>query len=109
MARALFQTFDQVIAQSAPDASRLADLGAVNPVNGGNIKFAGQQLPAGETEVAAWRDAFAGRPVWFAANTHPGEEEECGDYFFHNYTVLIVRTPFKAFWAFKFSPGNYLI
>lgn len=75
LARLLFSSFDSLIAQSGKDAERFEELGAVAPVNGGNIKFAGQVLPASETEVAAWRSAFSGRPVWLAASTHPGEEE----------------------------------
>ena len=74
LARLLFGAFDSLIAQSSEDAKRFSKLGAIAPVNGGNIKFAGQILPASQTEVAAWRDAFFGRPVWLAASTHPGEE-----------------------------------
>lgn len=74
LARLLFSAFDSLIAQSRKDADRFAALGANAPVNGGNIKFAGEALPAGKTEVDGWRGAFFGRPTWFAANTHPGEE-----------------------------------
>ena len=72
----LFSSFASIIAQSQEDAERFAALGAQAPVNGGNIKFAGQPLPAAKTEVDSWRAAFADRPTWFAANTHPGEETQ---------------------------------
>ncbi len=72
----LFSSFSSIIAQSQEDAERFAKLGAHAPVNGGNIKFAGQPLPAAETQVDSWRAAFADRPTWFAANTHQGEETQ---------------------------------
>lgn len=75
-AKRLFAMFDSLIAQTPTDAQRFADLGGRNPVVGGNIKFASQSLPASQTQVAAWRGAFAGRAVWLAANTHAGEEAQ---------------------------------
>lgn len=75
LAKNLFAVFDILIAQSRQDADRFAHLGAIAPVMGGNIKFAGQALPASKTEVDGWRAAFLDRPTWLAASTHPGEEE----------------------------------
>ena len=40
----------------------------------GNLKHAAPPLPADPAEVAALAAALAGRPVWIAASTHPGEE-----------------------------------
>ncbi len=75
MARQLFSVFDSVLAQSARDQHRFQQLGADRTVTAGNIKFAGDPLPASKTEIDGWQAAFLDRPVWFAANTHPGEEE----------------------------------
>lgn len=71
-ARRLFGAFDVVQAQSAADAERLRTLGARNVVAPGNLKFAAPPLPA--PDLQRLRDAIAGRPVWLAASTHPGEE-----------------------------------
>ncbi len=74
LARHLFGGFAVVQAQSADDAARLAALGA--PAGGlvGNLKFAAPPLPAAAGTLAELRAVFAGRPVWLAASTHPGEE-----------------------------------
>ena len=76
MAMKILGSFASVIAQTQQAALWFRDLGAPNVVMGGNIKFVGQELPAAETEVAAWRAVFSDRPVWFAASTHPGEEAQ---------------------------------
>ena len=86
MAAKIFGSFDSIIAQTQEATTWLRDLGATNVVMGGNIKFVGRELPAADTQVAAWRAAFSGRPVWFAASTHPGEEEQ----------VLAVHDALKA-------------
>ncbi len=75
LARTLFGSFAEVQAQSVADAARLAGLGARLGGPLGNLKFAAPPLPAPAAELAALRAAFAGRPVWLAASTHPGEEE----------------------------------
>lgn len=66
--------FTAVAAQTAADASRLQALGAPSPAVCGNLKFevepAADQLALGR----AWRQAFAGRPVWLAASSREGEE-----------------------------------
>ena len=54
---------------------RLRRLGAQMPSCVGNLKFAAAPLPADERELARLRASFGDRPVWFAASTHPGEEE----------------------------------
>jgi len=40
----------------------------------GNLKFDARPLPADEAELARLAGLVAGRPVWLAASTHPGEE-----------------------------------
>ena len=41
----------------------------------GDLKLAAPPLPADEAEVRRLREMVAGRPVWLAASTHPGEED----------------------------------
>ena len=38
------------------------------------MKFAAAPLPGDQTALARLRADLAGRPVWLAASTHPGEE-----------------------------------
>jgi 3-deoxy-D-manno-octulosonic-acid transferase len=73
-ARAAFGAFDRVQAQSAEDAERLRGLGARQVSSPGNLKFAALPLPVPRLELQRVRLAIAGRPVWLAASTHPGEE-----------------------------------
>ena len=40
----------------------------------GDLKLAAAPLPADEAELQRLREMLAGRPVWLAASTHPGEE-----------------------------------
>jgi 3-deoxy-D-manno-octulosonic-acid transferase len=73
-ARAMFAGFRRVVAQSEPDAERLAALGAAKVSAPGNLKFAAAPLPVPRQELSRLTDLLAGRPVWLAASTHPGEE-----------------------------------
>jgi len=75
LARALLGRFERVLAQSEADALRLRRLGAARVETPGNLKDAAPPLPVDTAELARWRDALAGRRVWIAASTHPGEEE----------------------------------
>lgn len=64
---------DLVLAQTAPDAERLARVGAPRPIVSGNLKF-DLALPAGQIEAGqAWR-ARLGRPVIALASTREGED-----------------------------------
>lgn len=74
-ARALLDRFALVLAQSDGDRARLAALGAPAPRALGNLKSAAPLLGADAAEVARFRQATAGRPLWIAASTHPGEDE----------------------------------
>jgi 3-deoxy-D-manno-octulosonic-acid transferase len=78
VARRLFGLFNLVQAQSNTDAERLAALGAHNVSSPGNLKFATPALPADQAELARLQHLLAGRPVWLAASTHPGEERIVG-------------------------------
>lgn len=64
---------DLVLAQTAPDAERLARAGAARPTVSGNLKF-DLSLPAAQVEAGqAWR-ARLGRPVIALASTREGED-----------------------------------
>ena len=74
IARHIFGLFDLVLAQSQEDCARLARLGVKSPRYVGNLKRAAFPPPADQDVLAAFAGAIAGRPRWFAASTHPGEE-----------------------------------
>jgi 3-deoxy-D-manno-octulosonic-acid transferase len=73
-ARRLLGCFCVVQAQSDADAERLRALGAAQVSSPGNLKFAAAPLPADAMDLARLRAELAGRPVWLAASTHPGED-----------------------------------
>lgn len=74
LARAVLGCFTQVRAQSEQDAARLRALGARAVSAPGDLKFAAPKLPVDPAELERLRTVLAGRPVWLAASTHPGEE-----------------------------------
>jgi 3-deoxy-D-manno-octulosonic-acid transferase len=73
-ARHILGGFTLIHAQSEADAERLRALGGRCVTAPGNLKFAAPPLPADPAVLAGLRDRLAGRPVWLAASTHPGEE-----------------------------------
>jgi 3-deoxy-D-manno-octulosonic-acid transferase len=70
----LLGRFRLVLAQGECDAVRLRALGAAHVQGWGNLKAAAPPLPVDEAELARLRKLLAGRPVFLAASTHPGEE-----------------------------------
>ena len=97
---ALLQRFSLCLAQSAADAERFASLGAPRVAVTGNLKFDAAPPPADHHAVAQLSGLLAGRPVWLAASTHPGEEEAVAaaheallDRFPHLLTILVPRHP----------------
>jgi 3-deoxy-D-manno-octulosonic-acid transferase len=72
--RSLLERFALCLAQTPDDAERLARLGAPRVVMTGNLKFDAPPPPADPRVVAHLSGLIAGRPVWLAASTHPGEE-----------------------------------
>ncbi len=73
-ARLQFGEFGAVDAQSRADAVRLRSLGARRVTARGNLKTAAATLPVDEAERTRLERLLAGRPIWLAASTHPGEE-----------------------------------
>lgn len=71
----LLSRFALCLTQSAADAERLARLGAPRVAVAGNLKFDAPPPPADPHLAAQLSGLIAGRPVWLAASTHPGEEE----------------------------------
>lgn len=70
----LLERFALCLAQTQEDAERLARLGAPRVIMAGNLKFDAAPPPADPRMVAHLSGLIAGRPVWLAASTHPGEE-----------------------------------
>ena len=75
MACALLSRFDVVMAQSQLDGERYAGLGAPRIALGGNLKYDAPAPPANPAVLAMIEGVTAGRPIWIAASTHPGEDE----------------------------------
>lgn len=79
LAAAMLKKFRFCSAQSKNDTQRLMELGMQRITHTGNLKY---DVPAPEydpDELGRMKRAIAGRPVWLAASTHPGEEELVGE------------------------------
>jgi len=74
LARPILASFARIQARGEVDAVRLRSLGAPDVETPGDLKFAAPPLPADPAELARLRAVLAGRPLWLAASTHPGEE-----------------------------------
>ncbi|MDH3195234.1 MAG: 3-deoxy-D-manno-octulosonic acid transferase [Hyphomicrobiales bacterium] len=74
-ARALMSRIELCLAQSVDDSHRFEALGAASVTACGNLKFDAAVPSADETALQGLRDVIAGRPVFVAASTHPGEEK----------------------------------
>ena len=74
LARHIISGFTRIQARNEQDAARLRALGAARVDCPGDLKFAAPPLPVDQAELDRLRIALAGRPVWLAASTHPGEE-----------------------------------
>lgn len=77
MATSLLNRFDILLAQDTLTAQYLQSLGVrSNKVQvSGSLKEGAAPLQHNELERKALASAINGRTVWFAASTHPGEEE----------------------------------
>jgi len=74
-ARSIMRRISLCLAQSAGDADRFRELGVGKVIVSGNLKFDAPEPAAPAGELAAFRKAVAGRPVFLAASLHPGEDE----------------------------------
>lgn len=74
IARQVLGGFRHIQARSEQDADRLRQLGAARLDCPGDLKFSALPLPVDQSVLNRLRAELAGRPVWLAASTHPGEE-----------------------------------
>jgi 3-deoxy-D-manno-octulosonic-acid transferase len=84
LARQVLETVTQIAAQGEADAARIMALGAQSRqvTVTGNLKFEQRMAPnLRERAEALRREWGAGRPVWIAASTHDGEDEQVLDVF----------------------------
>lgn len=70
----LLAAFEAVLCQDETQASRFRQLGARRAKCAGNLKYAAPPLPVDDDAYVELRTVTAGRPLWLAASTHPGEE-----------------------------------
>lgn len=70
----LLGCFRIILARDEQSAGFLRQLDVRNVVCAGDLKHATGPLAADNIELARLRAMIAGRPVWLAASTHPGEE-----------------------------------
>lgn len=73
---ALLPGFRALFAQNAESVDALVSLGGPREriTVTGTIKTLSPPLPCDAAVLERWQTALAGRPVWLAASTHPGEE-----------------------------------
>ncbi len=72
----LLDRFDLMLTQNQPMADNLLAMGA-DPGRvqvGSNLKATSAPLPVDQAALSDMRAALAGRPLWVASSTHPGEE-----------------------------------
>lgn len=74
--RALLRQFTLIDAQDETSAAHLRQLGAEVVQVSGSLKVAAPPLAARPAELADLQARLAGRRVWLAASTHPGDEAE---------------------------------
>jgi 3-deoxy-D-manno-octulosonic-acid transferase len=73
--RPMLGAFAQCLAQDSEQAERLGRLGGRNVTALGDLKAAGNPLPADPELLEQLCRQIGERPRWLAASTHPGEEE----------------------------------
>lgn len=88
-AAALLSRIAVCLAQTDDDAARFAKLGAPRVSISGNLKFDAPVPPADPQQLNYLRPIVAGRPVWLAASTHPGEDAAVA----HAHAELKARFP----------------
>ncbi len=75
LSRPLFSAFDLVLAQNDGLAERFAQLGVSRALDIGNLKADAPPPPVDLPGRRKLDTALAGRTMWLAASTHPGEDE----------------------------------
>lgn len=75
-AKALLSSFDLCLAQDGEVAYRLQQLGAQRVLSTGNLKFDVMPPPANAHDMREMLRTIYDRPVFLAASTHRGEDED---------------------------------
>jgi 3-deoxy-D-manno-octulosonic-acid transferase len=75
-AKALLSSFDLCLTQDHDVADRLAQLGAPRVLATGNLKFDVMPPPANAHDMQEMKRTIHNRPIFLAASTHHGEDEE---------------------------------
>ncbi len=78
-AKHLLGKYALLTAQDEMSATRLQQLGLENIVMPGNLKLDAPPLSVDAAHLAELQTALTGRPLWLAASTHLGEEEQILD------------------------------
>ena len=81
--RRMLECFELCMAQAEIDSARLCELGAKKVKTPGNLKYASPELPVDLGNLDFLRQKVDTRPCWFAASTHPGEEDIISDVHFN--------------------------
>ncbi len=75
LSKPVFSRFDLALTQNWRFAKRLTRLGVRRAIVAGNLKYDAPPPPVDAGAVEELRARVAGRPVFLAASTHPGEDE----------------------------------
>jgi 3-deoxy-D-manno-octulosonic-acid transferase len=73
--RQLLDCFCVILAHDERSAEYMRNLGGARAAYAGDLKQCAEPLAVEEAQLSRLLGAIAGRPVWVAASTHPGEEE----------------------------------
>lgn len=76
VAKHLFAGIDLCLARSEEDAENYRRVGVRNVEMAGDLKFDGSLPEADPQALERFKAAIGDRPVWLAASTHPGEDEQ---------------------------------
>jgi 3-deoxy-D-manno-octulosonic-acid transferase len=75
LAHPLFKAFSLILTGAEDQAARFRKLGGTSVQIAPSLKAAGAPAPVDEAAARALVEGIGDRPVWFAANTHPGEDQ----------------------------------
>ena len=74
-ARHLLGVFSLIHCQDRRTEANLRHLGMAHAKAGRNLKSLSGPLPVDQSKLQAMQEAIAGRPLWLASSTHPGEDD----------------------------------
>jgi 3-deoxy-D-manno-octulosonic-acid transferase len=90
-ARALLTRFSLILCQTEITRQAIADLGMTADLihTTGDLKASSDPLPVDHAHLQAFEKTIGNRPLWVAASTHPGEEEDVAA----AHRILLERDP----------------